>query len=95
MHGDIVACRTYPGRCLIKYLTKSPLGGGIGLRYFNDKGGMMYISERRYDLIDGHQSESDETSPLYAVRSLRIVLLMGFLIVLSIEGWLLIKVLVN
>lgn len=56
---------------------------------------MMYISERRYDLIDGHQSESDETSPLYAVRSLRIVLLMGFLIVLSIEGWLLIKVLVN
>ena len=55
----------------------------------------MYISEHQYDLIDGHKSESDGASPLYAVRSLRIVLLMGFLIVLTIEGWLLIKVLMH
>jgi hypothetical protein len=55
----------------------------------------MYISEQQYDLIDEHQSESDRANPLYAIRSLRIVLLMGFLIVLTIEGWLLIKVLMN
>jgi hypothetical protein len=54
----------------------------------------MYLSEQhQHRIVDVQQLEQGKATQHIAEWSLRIGLLLGFLIVLTIEGWLLIKVL--
>lgn len=55
----------------------------------------MYLPEPQQTFVEGHHAEQEVASPINVELPLRVGLLVGFLIVLSIEGWLLIRVLVN
>lgn len=52
----------------------------------------MNLSERQRQLVDGHQVKEDASRPPSAEWSIRVGMLVGFLLVLAIEGLLLLRI---